>query len=116
MNHTNPDLLEKIIKKLKILTFYKVEKTKLLAETIAKYLKILPELKNYVNENIPENESKIFFELGKYLQYHKYKKGKCIKHSYDPDNLFYMVLSGKVQTDFGGKCGMGRPLARDYRL
>ena len=96
MNHTNPDLLEKIIKKLKILTFYKVEKTKLLAETIAKYLKILPELKNYVNENIPENESKIFFELGKYLQYHKYKKGKCIKHSYDPDNLFYMVLSGKV--------------------
>ena len=96
MNHSNPDLLEKIIKKLKILTFYKVEKTKLLSETIAKYLKILPELKNYVNENIPEKESKIFFELGKYLQYHKYKKGKFIKHSYDLDNFFYMVLSGKV--------------------
>ena len=96
MNHTNPDLLEKIIKKLKILTFYKVEKTKLLSETIAKYLQTLPELKNYVNENIPENESKIFFELGKYLQYHKFKKGKFIKHSYDSDNFFYMVLSGKV--------------------
>lgn len=96
MNHTNPDLLAKIIKKLKILTFYKIEKTKVLSETIAKYLQILPELKNYVNENIPENESKIFFELGKYLQYHKYKKGKFIKHSYDLDNFFYMVLSGKV--------------------
>jgi CRP-like cAMP-binding protein len=96
MNHTNPDLLGKIIKKLKILTFYKVEKTKLLSETIAKYLQILPELKNYINENIPENESKIFFELGKYLLYHKYNKGKFIKHSYDSDNFFYMIFSGKV--------------------
>ena len=96
MKNTNPYLIEKIIKRLKILTNCKGDKTKLLSETIAKYLQILPELKTYINENISDNESKIYFELGKYLRYSKYHKGNFIKHSYDSDNYFYMIFSGDI--------------------
>ena len=56
----------------------------------------MPEIKQYINENNKENESKIFFELAKYLKYNRYKKGNFIKHTYDSDNFFYMIFSGNI--------------------
>ena len=96
MELSNPFLITAILKKLRDLTNCKGEKTKLVSETISLYLQNLKELKKYVNENNQENESKIFFEIGKYLKYCKYQKGQFIKHCYDSDNFFYMIFSGKV--------------------
>lgn len=96
MKHTNQHLLEKVIKKLKKLVNSKTEKPKLLSELISSHLQIFPEIRNYINENIKDNESKIFFELGKNLKYSKYQKGQFIKHPYDSDDFFYMIFSGDV--------------------
>ena len=96
MERSSPYLIETIFKKLRDLTKFPEEKTSLLSESISLYLQNLIELKNYVNENNPENESKIFFEIGKHLKYSKYQKGQFIKHCYDPDNFFYMIFSGNV--------------------
>ena len=96
MQQSNPYLLSKILKKLKILIIPKGEKTRLLSESISIYLQKIPELKRFINENNPENESKIFFEVAKYLKYAKYQKGQFIKHSYDLDNFFYMTFSGDI--------------------
>ena len=96
MKHTSQLSKEKIIKKLKKLVNCKIEKPKLLSELISRHLQMFPEIRNFINENIKDNESKIFFELAKNLQYSKYQKSQFIKHPYDSDDYFYMVFSGDV--------------------
>ena len=96
MENSNINLINQSLKKLKELTNWSEEKTITLSETIALNLKKLPELKHYINENNKENESKIYFEMGRYLKYSRYKKGQFIKHSYDSDNFFYMIFSGSI--------------------
>ena len=96
METSNKILIEQTLKKLKDLTNWSEEKTTTLSETIASNLKKLPEIKKYINENNKDNETKIFFELGRYLKYSRYKKGQFIKHSYDSDNFFYMIFSGNI--------------------
>ena len=96
MQQSNPYLIRKIFKKLKFLLGNQEEKTSLLSESIAIYLRYIPELKNYINENNHENESKILFEVAKYLKYSKYHKGHFVKHSYDLDKYFYMIFYGDV--------------------
>ena len=96
MENSDQYLITRTLTKLKELTNKPDEKTSILSETIASNLKKLPELKQYINENNKDNESKIFFEIGKYLKYSRYKKGQFIKHSYDSDNFFYMIFSGNI--------------------
>ena len=96
MESSSKNLIARTLKKLKELTNWSEEKTITLSETIALNLKKLPELKHYINENNKENESKIYFEMGRYLKYSRYKKGQFIKHSYDSDNFFYMIFSGSI--------------------
>ena len=96
MENSNINLINQSLKKLKELTTWAEEKSSSLSETIATCLKKLPELRQYINENDKEKESKIFFEIGKYLKYSRYRKGKFIKHSYDADNFFYMIFSGSI--------------------
>ena len=96
MESSSKNLIARTLKKLKELTNCSEEKTITLSETIALNLKKLPELKHYINENNKENESKIYFEMGRYLKYSRYKKGQFIKHSYDSDNFFYMIFSGSI--------------------
>ena len=96
MENSSKNLIARTLKKLKELTNWSEEKTITLSETIALNLKKLPELKHYINENNKENESKIYFEMGRYLKYSRYKKGQFIKHSYDSDNFFYMIFSGSI--------------------
>ena len=96
MESSSKNLIARTLKKLKELTNWSEEKTITLSETIASNLKKLPELKHYINENNIENESKIYFEMGRYLKYSRYKKGQFIKHSYDADNFFYMIFSGSI--------------------
>ena len=96
MESSSKNLIARTLKKLKELTNWSEEKTITLSETIALNLKKLPELKHYINENNKENESKIYFEMGRYLKYSRYKKGQFIKHSYDSDNFFYMIFSGCI--------------------
>ena len=96
MENSNINLINQSLKKLKELTTWVEEKSSSLSETIATCLKKLPELRQYINENDKEKESKIFFEIGKYLKYSRYRKGKFIKHSYDADNFFYMIFSGSI--------------------
>jgi len=96
MKHTSQHSKEKVIKRLKKLVNSKLEKPKLLSELISRHLQIFPEIRNFINENIKDNESKIFFELGKNLKYSKYQKGQFIKHPYDSDDYFYMLFSGDV--------------------
>ena len=96
METSNKILIEQTLKKLKDLTSWAEDKSSSLSETIAMSLKKLPELRQYINENDKDKESKIFFEIGKYLKYSRYRKGKFIKHSYDSDNFFYMIFSGNI--------------------
>jgi len=96
MLNSDQYLIVRTLKKLKALTNFSLDKSTALSQTIASNLEILPELKHYINENNKENESKIFYEIGKYLKYSKYKKGKFIRHSYDSDNFFYMLFSGNI--------------------
>ena len=96
METSNKILIEQTLKKLKDLTSWAEDKSSSLSETIAMRLKKLPELRQYINENDKDKESKIFFEIGKYLKYSRYRKGKFIKHSYDSDNFFYMIFSGNI--------------------
>ena len=96
MENSSKYLIARTLKKLKDLTNWSEEKTTTLSETIASNLKKLPEIKKYINENNKDNETKIFFELGRYLKYSRYKKGQFIKHSYDSDNFFYMIFSGSI--------------------
>ena len=96
MLNSDQYLIMRTLKKLKALTNFSSDKSTALSQTIASNLEILPELKHYINENNKENESKIFYEIGKYLKYSKYKKGKFIRHSYDSDNFFYMLFSGNI--------------------
>ena len=96
MLNSDQYLIVRTLKKLKALTNFSSDKSTALSQTIASNLEILPELKHYINENNKENESKIFYEIGKYLKYSKYKKGKFIRHSYDSDNFFYMLFSGNI--------------------
>ena len=84
------------LKNLKELINFSEIKSTSLSETIASNLKKIPEIKQYINENNKENESKIFFELGKYLKYNRYKKGNFIKRTYESDKFFYMIFSGNI--------------------
>lgn len=96
MENNNQLFIQKMLKKLKHLTNWSEAKSNTLADAIATNLKRIPELKNYINEKNSENESKIFFELGRYLKYTRFKKRKFIKHAYDSDNYFYMIFSGNI--------------------
>ena len=96
MNNSKTILITKTLKNLKELINWSPIKSTALSESIAANLKNIPEIKNYINESNKENESKIFFELGKYLKYNRYKKGNFIKHTYESDNFFYMIFSGNV--------------------
>ena len=96
MNNSKTILITRTLKNLKELINWSPIKSTALSETIAANLKNIPEIKQYINESNKENESKIFFELGKYLKYNRYKKGNFIKHTYESDNFFYMIFSGNV--------------------
>ena len=96
MSNSNKNLISRTLKNLKELINSSEKKSTALSETIASNLKKIPEIKQYINENNKENESKIFFELAKYLKYNRYKKGNFIKHTYDSDNFFYMIFSGNI--------------------
>ena len=96
MSNSNKNLISRTLKNLKELINSSEKKSTALSETIASNLKKIPEIKQYINENNKENESKIFFELAKYLKYNRYKKGNFIKHTYESDNFFYMIFSGNI--------------------
>ena len=96
MSNSNKNLISRTLKNLKELINSSEKKSTALSETIASHLKKIPEIKQYINENNKENESKIFFELAKYLKYNRYKKGNFIKHTYESDNFFYMIFSGNI--------------------
>ena len=73
-----------------------VVRSKVLAETISKILKNVPELVSYISDSNENefNQDKIFSEIGKYLLYKNYKKGDFIQHAYDTDNKFIISLEG----------------------
>ena len=96
MSNSDKNLVSRTLKNLKELINSSEKKSTALSETIASNLKKIPEIKQYINENNKENESKIFFELAKYLKYNRYKKGNFIKHTYESDNFFYMIFSGNI--------------------
>ena len=96
MDNNKKILITQTLKNLKELINFSEIKSTALSETIASNLKKIPEIKRYINENNKEIESKIFFELGKYLKYNRYKKGNFIKHIYESDNFFYMIFSGNI--------------------
>ena len=95
METSNKILIQQTLKKLKDLTSWAEIKSSSLSETIAMSLKILPELRQYINENDKDKEYN-FLEIKKYLEYSRYRKNKFIKHSYDSDTFFLMIFSGNI--------------------
>lgn len=89
---------EEIIMKLKevILPQMKGERKKTLAGKISSLLMQLPALVEYINEKNKDLNNDIFYDLGRYIDYQHYTKGKIVQHIYQPDNYFYMIVTGKV--------------------
>ena len=87
---------EEIIFKIKEVLPQKGERTKTLAGKISSLLIQLPELVKYIDEKNPELNKDIFYDLGRYIDYHKFTKGKIIQHIAQSDNYFYMIVTGKV--------------------
>ena len=87
---------EIIIMKLKEVLPQKGERTKTLAGKISSLLIQLPALVKYIGEQNPELNKDIFYDLGRYIDYHRFLKGKIIQHIAQGDNYFYMIVTGKV--------------------
>lgn len=87
---------EEIIFKIKEVLPQKGERTKTLAGKISSLLIQLPELVKYIDEKNPELNKDIFYDLGRYIDYHRFTKGKIIQHIAQGDNYFYMIVTGKV--------------------
>ena len=75
---------------------YVGDRTKLISEKMYLILNQLPALKKYINEKDPKLNNDIFKDLGKYMDYKKFHKGKIIQSLCEGDNYFYMILSGTV--------------------
>ena len=87
---------EEIIFKIKEVLPQKGERTKTLAGKISSLLIQLPELVKYIDEKNPELNKDIFYDLGRYIDYHRFTKGKIIQHIAQGDNYFYMIVTGKA--------------------
>ena len=87
---------EEIIVKIKEVLPQKGERTRMLAGKISSLLIQLPELVKYIGEKNPELNEDIFYDLGRYIDYHRFIKGKIIQHVAQGDNYFYMIVTGKV--------------------
>ena len=89
---------EEIINKLKKVLFKSEEdREKELALKASSLLLQLPELVKYINEKNPVSNNEIFYDLGRYINYNRFPKGKIIQHIAQGDNnYFYMILTGNV--------------------
>ena len=87
---------EEIIIRLKEILPSKGERTKTLAGKISLLLMQLPALVNYIGEKNEKLKNDIFYDLGRYIQHHRFKKGKIIQHLSQNDNYFYMIVTGTV--------------------
>ena len=87
---------EEVMIKLKEVLPYRGERSKTLAGKVSLLLMQLPALVDYINEKNPELNNEIFYDLGRYIEYHKFTKGKIIQHISQGDNYFYMIVTGKV--------------------
>ena len=85
-----------IVSKIKGLMFHSGEKPKVLSEKMAALLKEIPYLQKYINEKDPEKNNDIFYDLGRFFNYHKYRQGQIIQRMCEGDNYFYMILTGKI--------------------
>ena len=89
---------EEIVNKLKKVLFQSEEdREKELALKASSLLLQLPELVKYINEKNPVSNNEIFYDLGRYINYNRFPKGKIIQHIAKGDNnYFYMILTGNV--------------------
>ena len=87
---------EEIISKIKGIISQKGERPKVISEKISNILKKIPYLENYINEKDPQLKNDIFYDLGRYINYHKFQKGNIIQHICEGDNFFYLILSGEI--------------------
>ena len=89
---------EEILMKLKevISPQTKGQRAKILTEKISSLLMQLPALVEYVNEKNKNLNNDIFYDLGRYIDYQRYTKGKIVQHICQADKYFYMVVTGKV--------------------
>ena len=87
---------EKILKKIKEIITQKDERPKVVSEQITFLLKQIPELVKYINENDLVLKNDIFYDLGRYIKYHKFLKGDIIQRIYEGDKFFYMIVTGEV--------------------
>ena len=87
---------EKILKKIKEIITQKDERPKVVSEQITFLLKQIPELVKYINENDPVLKDDIFYDLGRYINYHRFIKGEIIQRICEGDKLFFMIVTGKI--------------------
>ena len=87
---------EIIISKIKQIITQKGERPKVLSEQISFLLKQIPELVKYINENDPTLKDDIFYDLGRYINYHRFIKGEIIQRICEGDKLFFMIVTGKI--------------------
>ena len=87
---------KKIILKIKEIIPQKGERTKVISEQISLLLTKIPELVKYINENDPQKNDDIFYDLGRYINYQKLIRGKILQRICEGDRYFYMIVTGEI--------------------
>lgn len=106
---------KKILSKIKEIITQEGERPKIVTEQISLLLKEIPELEKYINEKDPKLKNDIFYDLGRYINYHKFMKGDIIQRIYEVDKFFYMILTGEI-VKIGIKYKRVRTTLKEYIL
>ena len=92
MSHNN----EEILSKIKEIMPQSGERTKVLSEKLSLLLKEIPELEKYINEKNPILKDDIYYDLGRYINYHRFIKGNIIQRMCEGDKFFFMIVTGEI--------------------
>ena len=86
------------IKKFKdlILGINSKDKSRLLAEKFSSELATIPELINFIDNDIPLEKNIILSEMGAYMELREYNRGSFLRKIFEINNDFMMILRGKI--------------------
>ena len=87
---------EEILLKIKEIIPQNGERAKVLSEKISLLLKEIPALEKYINEKDPILRDDIYYDLGRYINYHRFLKGNIIQKMYEVDKFFFMIVTGEI--------------------
>ena len=72
------------------------DKSRLLSEKFSSELATIPELINFIDNDIPLEKKAILGEMGTFMEIREYNRGSFLRKIFEINNDFLMILRGKV--------------------